>query len=135
MVALLARLLTIWGPKCQAPAVLSPVFQAFQSQSSVGWIPLIFGFPVEQGRVLQQRHHTSINSTRSCKRWATEIMKKLLAISWDMWRHRNGVLHDPDSTANRKLTSELDESILYQFELGAVGLLVSTYFFPKKVIP
>jgi hypothetical protein len=52
----------------------------------------------------QQAYYCLIKSKRSGKRWTVELIKKMWAIAWDLWDHRNGILHEEQ---NLVLTIEL----------------------------
>ena len=41
----------------------------------------------------QQSYWKSLGSPRPGLRWISALITKLWDISWDFWRHRNGVLH------------------------------------------
>jgi len=55
-----------------------------------GWIPVAW---VEA----QQAYYSLISSFRTGKRWVTLLITKLWDIAWDLWEHRNGVLHQQDN--------------------------------------
>ena len=48
-----------------------------------------------------------------------EISLKLMQVSWDMWRHRNGVKHGKDPTPAQKAQEQRIDSLLAdQYQLG-----------------
>ena len=59
----------------------------------------------------------------SLERWRKEIVKKLMNVAWDMWRHRNGVKHSASTPAKRRLVQEMDLRIRTEFHLGTSTLL------------
>ena len=57
------------------------------------------GTPFEK---LQQKHFTDKDSKQTGKRWTTEIIKKLIQVAWDMWDHRNDILHNDGGNFHKK---------------------------------
>jgi hypothetical protein len=45
----------------------------------------------------QQAYYTFTHSRRTGKRWLIQLIKKLWSIAWDLWEHRNGILHKQDN--------------------------------------
>ena len=60
-----------------------------------------------------------IGSRQTGRRWMIACIKKLWEVAWDLWDHRNRVVHDQrDGVLDLKLRQE----ILLEFESGAAGL-------------
>jgi hypothetical protein len=52
------------------------------------------------------------------------LIKKLMNVAWDMWQHRNSVLHDdPENYHTKLLVSEADRAIEQEFAIGTATLL------------
>ena len=92
-------------------------------QHEIGWELMLYGFVGVQWQQVQEEHYRQIRSQRSAKRWTRMLIRKLILVSWDMWRHRNGILHGTSSTKHRKLQEGLQEQAASQFAQGLVGLL------------
>jgi len=86
---------------------------AFQKQSWLGWDAALDGWLTTEWRAQQEQYWLQWRHKKSSKRWVSELIKKLWNISWDMWAHCNGVLHDTqqlhveivDSQINTQLTA------------------------------
>jgi hypothetical protein len=52
----------------------------------------------------QQSYLSFIHSHRTGKRWVVQLIMKLWGIAWDMWGHRNGILHQ--TTVNHVAISD-----------------------------
>ena len=68
-----------------------------QSQEDVGWRSLLEGLPVRGWAEVQQRYYEFIGSRKTGERWLTALIQKLWDVAWDLWDHRNSVVHDKDS--------------------------------------
>jgi hypothetical protein len=52
------------------------------------------------------------------------LIKKLMDVAWDMWQHRNSVLHDdPENYHTKLLVREADWAIEQEFVIGTAHLL------------
>ena len=91
------------------PADLRPLFC---DQDNFGWDCFIYGFWSDQWSAVQQAYLLSLQSKLTVKRWSSAIILKLWQIAWDMWDHRNAMLHD--SEQGRLVVSiHRDISLLY----------------------
>ena len=88
-------------------------------QDAIGWQSLLEGRPALGWSEVQQRYLQWIGSRRSGLRWLTALIQKLWDIAWDMWDHRNRVLHDTELSVARDLEIQ---QITDQFQLGSAGL-------------
>jgi len=75
-----------------------------QKQSLIGWEAAMDRWLVLEWHAQQEAYWSLWRRRKSSRRWATELIKKLWNISWDMWDHRNGILHN--------YTSQLRDDIL-----------------------
>jgi hypothetical protein len=60
---------------------------------------------------IQQDYLKSIGSLRSVKRWVAALIKKIWNVSWDMWEHRNGILHNTQNTVTELREDLVDHSV------------------------
>jgi hypothetical protein len=95
------------------------IHQAFLGQSMLGWRNLLEGFVHVSWRQTQQIYFSRIGSARSPKRWIVALIQKLWEIAWDMWEHRNGILHDKDQSI---ILTALNDDIRDEFRRGYKGL-------------
>ena len=66
-----------------------------------------------QWEATQQLYFRHIKSRKSGRTWVIALIKKLWQVSWDMWDHRNSVLHGNEETQQKLLLKqELQSTIL-----------------------
>jgi hypothetical protein len=53
---------------------------------------------------------------RSSARWMTNTVKTVLEMTWEMWDHRNTVLHHPDHPRKRQRIQSLNDTIQEEFD-------------------
>lgn len=65
--------------------------------------------------LLQQEHYKSIKSRRTGTKWASGFIRRVWLIAWEMWSHRNGVLHQLESgvTQDMECHCTRDITLLY----------------------
>jgi len=73
-----------------------PSSPATLQQSLLGWEGVLDGWLGIQWCLQQAAFWNQWKQKKSSKRWTTELIKKLWNIVWDMWDHRNGILHHAD---------------------------------------
>jgi hypothetical protein len=101
------------------------------AQGGIGWHNFLQGRVACQFETLQQKHLTDKNSTQTDKRWTIEIIKKLTKVAWDMWDHRNDILHNDGANFHKKMEgAESDVMIRAELNTGENVLLRAD----KKVI-
>ena len=86
---------------------------AQRCQDRIGWFQLLMGFMSKSWLPIQQDYLERHNSKINARRWATQLIKKLMQIAWDMWGDRNDAKHnDRPSVMVRydlSLNTEIDE--------------------------
>jgi hypothetical protein len=78
--------------------------KCLESQNIIGWGRFFEGWISQDWTKAQQAYYLTIKSLRNGKRWTISLIKKLWDIAWDLWEHRNGILHD---SVNMVSTAEL----------------------------
>jgi len=76
-----------------APQTGSP---ALIQQSLLGWDGIMDGWLGIEWRLQQEAYWNQWKRQKSSKCWTSKLIKKLWNIAWDMWDHRNGILHHAD---------------------------------------
>ena len=105
---------------------------AWRDQQRIGWFPLMVGFmspawaEAYAHGLLRRRSKGDI--PQLTLRWKKAIHRKLLNVSWDMWRHRNGIKHDDETPAKRREMIHLDQLVRDQFHTGKTGLDPQFYY-------
>jgi hypothetical protein len=90
-----------------------------QTQDEIGWQSLLEGRPALGWSEVQNRYYEWLGSRRSGLRWLTALIQKLWDIAFDVWQHRNRVLHKQEHSVARDLEIQ---QITAELELGPAGL-------------
>jgi len=77
-----------------------------EAQESIGKRYMWDGWLSREWQWQQDQIWQQLKSRKSSRRWMAEIIKKLWNIAWDMWEHRNNILHN--SEQNREAILERD---------------------------
>jgi len=85
--------------------------ELLQDQQKVGWRRFFEGWLVCSWAEKQQRYYTLLRSGKTGRRWAGAIVVKLWNIAWDMWEHRNGILHERENLVVRAMQHHLNAKV------------------------
>jgi len=99
-----------------------PVGQFVQDQTIIGWERFLDGWLAKSWRLHQEELWQSVRSRRSSKRWIAELIKKLWNVSWDMWAHRNGILHQSPVARQEILEKQINDQVRAIYEGGTQAL-------------
>ena len=125
-------LLQSWVDETPQPAIpfcSMETNKALQVQNTIGAFNMILSRVITHLEECQNKHYKARKLRRSGRRWTVELIKKLQDVAWDMWDHRNSVLHNDPTRHHRK--TELDEAnaeIEREWTRGAQGLLAKDQF-------
>jgi hypothetical protein len=80
-----------------------------ENQEKVGWQAMLEGMPVQGREDVQQRYFVWRKKRQTAgKRWLVAINQKLWDVAWDLWEHRNSILHESDrNVAEQQLNLEV----------------------------
>ena len=92
------------------------VSDAAAAQHALGWRNLLVGFISSEWAAAQQRYYEWLGRRRTGRHWAQALICKLWDVAWDLWEHRNGILHDSDTDRTAK---EVTEQIRAEYAAGA----------------
>ena len=108
--------------------------EALEAQTGIGWRNFLLGHTAKQLEEWQQRHFDKKGSRNTGRRWAIELAKKLMGVCWDMWQHRNDVLHNDGQNFHRKVElAKADASIREEHVKGKDTLLKQDKFLLKSL--
>jgi len=82
-----------------------------QEQSSIGWGRFFEGWFSMHWASLQQKYYCIIRSQCSGRIWAIAIIQKLWNMAWDLWEHRNGVLHEKENLLTKSMITQLNARV------------------------
>ena len=103
--------------------------RALNAQIALGGWNTLLGRISNQMTDMQDRKYKWLRSRRSGFRWTVAIVKKLQDVAWDMWDHRNGILHgDPDCHHRKGELEEANANIQREWQRGDAGLLQEDRF-------
>ncbi len=117
--------LQAWRSGNSLPPVhdFSPIFglrAAIEAQSSLGWQALLEGCLVCHWAAIQQKYYEWIGSRRSGRRWVSMLIRKVWEVAWDLWEHRNGIVHA--RSINSGYLRQTLASIQHQLSMGPTHL-------------
>jgi hypothetical protein len=101
------------------PSTFLGLRAATDNQEKVGWEALLEGAPAIGWREVQQAYLEWLGSRKTGERWLSALIQKLWDVAWDLWSHRNRILHDKDN--NARITDQIQQ-IRDQFTAGRSGL-------------
>jgi len=87
-----------------------------EAQDRVGWRALLEGLPVPGWAEVQHRFYLWMGIRKTGERWVVALIHKVWEVAWDLWDHRNRVLHDSDTSL---IKQQREQEIMAQFEAGA----------------
>jgi hypothetical protein len=96
---------------------------AIQSQDAIGWWDNFFeGCIAKDWEQAQDAYYKWCRSRKSARRWTTALIQKLWNVAWDLWEHRNGIVHAAENAEIIHGMAEIDIEICAQFQQGPHGL-------------
>lgn len=82
-----------------------------QEQESISWRRFFEGWIHHSWYLLHGSHYKFLKSRRPGKRWVVALIKKQWEISWDLWEHRNGILHEKENVVSLAEARKIDKNI------------------------
>ncbi len=112
--------LSAWRVGAQSPSSHHSQFlglpAAIDAQSEIGWQALLEGCLAIEWAAVQQSYYIWISSRRTGRRWILLLIWKLWDTAWDLWEHRNGIVHR---------IHQVQTNIWHQLSLGPGRLAAS----------
>ena len=120
------QIINQWRSGQQVQNITDIEFEAcegiFRAQKAIGLRQLMGGcLSIEWARA-QEDYYKWLNIRRTGERWATELIKKLWDISWDLWEDRNKTIHNTAMGSILSGVDSLDKAIQEEYQLGRDGL-------------
>jgi hypothetical protein len=91
---------------------------AYTQQQRIGWLNFIQGFVSRQWRNCQAEYFTQIKSRKSAVLWMSRVQQRIWSIVWDMWKHRNELLHGAGDRIHITSLQDIDADIRSEWERG-----------------
>lgn len=89
--------------------------EAWREQCALGWNQFFEGWLSRLWVVEQQHFYTATRSQRMGKRWVSALIQKLWDTAWDLWEHRNGVLHKKENLVTASMGIHLNQRVTRVF--------------------
>ena len=105
-------------------SILSPdVKAALLEQDSIGWWNFLLGRVSSKFATVQQAYYLSGQSKRGGRTWLSALMRETIDISFDMWEHRNNILHNTMTPRAQAELALLHQRVLDEYAKGTSTLL------------
>ncbi len=94
-------------------------------QRAISWQRFFEGWILSDWAVAQHKYYKSIKCLQTGKRWTVALIKKLWDVAWDLWEHRNGILHEAENVVTGSELRRLNRKVcdaykrLQQLQLSA----------------
>lgn len=99
---------------------------ATHQQDSLGWYSLMEGFLSSVWRQHLSDYFAQQKDRRSSLRWMTNLQNRIWRIPWEMWEHRNQILHSDATTIHQHEMAAVNNSIIHEWMRG-IATLPSKY--------
>ena len=134
---LIIRNLNQWrqGRRCWTGTEGDPhAIRAIRGQGNIGWFNALLGRQHSLMETVQEHRYQSKRIRKSGHRWAVVLNKKFRTILWNMWEHRNSILHGTTDNFHAKMvTAAVDKDIAQDFRNGKLKILKGDkYLFKSK---
>ena len=111
-------------------------FRALTSQLDLGWFALLCGYITND--MTNEQHKYFQNSRRKThgNTWAKQLSLKLWAITYNLWKHRNQILHETDAVHSLSGMEVLRASIIAEYNIGQDELPMpySPFFYQPLIL-
>ena len=92
-----------------------------RDQNNIGWRNFLYGRISRKWR--EQYTELADANISQGKRWATEMVSKLMKVSWDQWQFRNAIKHSADHPLVAAERERVGQLVSSQFLQGTYHLL------------
>ena len=107
-------------PTFMWPTVL--ISEAILAQQQLGWYAFLMGCIAKPIVSLQNSYYITTHSKKKGTTWATKLIIKCWNVVFQLWTHRNSVLHETQALASLSGLSYLRLAIAAEFTLGLSSL-------------
>ena len=97
-------------------------YSAILKQRNLGWHNFMMGRLHQEWLACQTNYLLSIGSRRSPFRWVVSVIRQFQNTVWDMWQHRNSILHQPDGPRAREELWDINRQINKEYAEGFTEL-------------
>ncbi len=129
------RKITNWRRRRRVTAQVTNKYgerEASEHQDQIGWTNFMLGRMAPEWAAAQQYYYDWLGRRKTGRRWLVAITVKLLNLSWDMWDHRNKILHSSVHPWKLVTVRRADTKIDEEYEQGYTNLMQSDYKWLKQ---
>jgi hypothetical protein len=90
--------------------------EVINQQQQIGWQPFLEGWLALEWQATQQAYYNMIKSRHSRKRWTAEIISMLWDVAWDLWEHRNSILHHRENLVSSSEQESLNQKVRSKYQ-------------------
>jgi hypothetical protein len=105
------------------PSDIHDIRMAVELQDRIGWYPFVNGHLCNLWKGIQHQYYVFLGRRNTGRKWVRELIKKLWGIAWDMWEHRNGILHADITPAKLQQIEQANLRVQNEFDTGPGGLM------------
>lgn len=108
--------------------------RAIRGQRKIGWFNALLGRQHSLLEEVQEHRYQTVKLRKTGSRWAVVLNKKFRKILWNMWDHRNSILHGTTDNFHLKMvTAAADKDTAKEFRNGKRKILRGDkYLFKNK---
>lgn len=96
--------------------------RALLDQDKLGWFQVFDGFLARSWRAHVQTYFSTIDNAKSSMLWMSRLQNRIWRIPWEMWSHRNNILHHEESTLHQHELVAVNSSIIQEWTRGQATL-------------
>jgi hypothetical protein len=93
------------------------------AQDDIGWDKFMFGNIYVLWQEIQAQYFREIGKQNSGLRWTSALIQKIWQVTWDLWEHRNTILHNSENLVTQAEAVMIASQVQMELETGIQGLL------------
>jgi len=99
--------------------------KASHEQDEIGWVNIFKGHISKKWSTLQMKHFSRMyKKAPSLHHWSKSIILKLYDVAYEMWMHRNNIVHEKyEDHLNKKASEQLLQDISAEYRKGSNRVL------------
>ena len=101
--------------------------EGLRKQDRLGWHNFLQGFIPMEFRHCQRQHLLNIRSQKSDSLWIARMQNKVWLIAWDLWQHRNNLLHGDGSRIHPRDYTATNNQVIAEWTTVLESLSLTLY--------
>jgi hypothetical protein len=103
-------------------------------QNKMGWKHFFEGRMHKAWREHQTNHQQTTGTSNAGRRWAGALVRKLHDIAWDLWEHRNRILHNKETGFAAQEADAKVRQLLWKPEIYRIKTIMQLLTHDAEVI-